>query len=95
MTKKILSEDEAAARAVALQENIPARDRKELLDMLGLLDTEGAVTVPDEDSTKRGSAIPQVNGEYKGRGAIPSGERLLSDRSLVPAGLRKIPGQEK
>jgi hypothetical protein len=94
-----------AARFVARQSDIPLSTddpanpgRRELLDMLGLLDAEGTGIVPSpEAATKSGKArMTEVHGQFKNTmGAGPDAESLrtpVRDRSTLPAGLRKLPG---
>jgi hypothetical protein len=84
-TEKPLPESRLAARAVALYEEIPLAERKELLDMLGLLDDDGqlielpVLMVTSPRPLAESNEVKLVNRE------VPW------DRSTVPPGLRDLP----
>jgi hypothetical protein len=95
MNTEPVTEARLAARAVALQENIPKSERRELLEMLGLLN-DGAIVEPRPGAPEP-VAVIEVNGSIKGTSQyVPSDDmrKPMRDRSHLPSGLRNIPGLE-
>lgn len=79
-----------SARAVALREELTVQQRREILEMLGLVDVGGREVLP---GPTRGFSYPATMNRV-GRGATknPDDPRVPSRHSAAPEGLRASPG---
>lgn len=98
------TEHRRAARAIALEGASRHRagdacdhclNARQLLDMLGLLGTDGhSLLEPPEGVKRTGTSMAPINGEIKSKHyglAAESDRTPMSKRSSLPPGLRNIP----